>query len=108
MKKLILILIAALALVGCGSNPIANTQWEVIPNTLDDISLISFEDDKCTFYVKSSLNGKTSTIQLKYDVNDNVVTFSPIDVQMSTYPILTIDKDFLIFNNQPTFKKVEK
>lgn len=108
MKKLILILIAILALTGCDSNPIANTQWEVIPNTLDDISLISFEDDKCILYVKSSLNGKTSTIKLKYDVKDNVVTFSPIDVEMSTYPVLTIDKDFLIFNNQPTFKKAEK
>ena len=109
MKNFILILITAFALVGCSSNPVKNTQWEVVPNTLEEISLISFGDNDCTFYMKSTLNGNTTTAKFGYDVSDNVITFSPIDVHMENYPVFIIDGDFLIFKhtNLPTFKKVK-
>lgn len=109
MKQFILILITALSFIGCSSNPIKNTQWEVVPNTLDEISLISFGIDDCTFYMKSTLNGSTTTAKFGYEVDGNVITFSPIDVHMATYPVFILDGDFLIFKhtNLPTFKKVK-
>lgn len=110
MKNLILILITAFALVGCKSNPLQGTQWEGIGGTMGEVSLISFDNDKCTFYMKSSLNGKTTSVELKYEVSDNIITFSAIDVHMEKYPVLKLDGDFLIFEttNAPSFKKVSK
>lgn len=110
MKSIILILITTLLFICCSNNPLKNTQWEVIPGALDDLQLISFDEDTCAFYVLSSINGKSSIIGLNYDVKGNVVKFSPINIRMESYPTFIIDGNFLIFEyaNKPTLKRIAK
>lgn len=106
MKKLILILIAALALVGCGSNPIANTQWEGINGC--EIQILSLDKDTCCAYGISPTLGKPFSLGMRYHFKDNILSFSPLRMQFGSQPTYKLDGDYLIDTrtNTPSFKKV--
>lgn len=108
MKKLILILIATLSLIGCSSNPLANTQWEGMNG--NEVQMLSIDVDTCCVYGVSPSTGKPFSIGMKYHVNDNVLSFSPLSVHFDSQPTYKIDGDYLIDTKTkiPSFKKVTK
>lgn len=108
MRKLILILIAALALVGCGRNPIANTQWEGINGC--EIQMLSLDIDTCCAYGVSPTLDEPFSLGMKYHFKDNILSFSPLKIYFESQPNYKLDGDFLIDTRTgiPSFKKVTK
>lgn len=107
MKDFILILIATFLLVGC-SNQLEGTQWEAING--NEVQLLSLDKDTCCIYGVSPATGKQFSIGMKYNVTDNVLSFSPLKAHFESQPTYKIDGDFLIDTktNVPTFKRITK
>ena len=108
MKKLILILIISVTIIGCkNNNPLLQTQWEGINDAVVDIQLISFDKDTCSVYVTSKFTNDISIIGVEYEINGNIVSFK--ELPNIVMPRFILDGNFLVNKNSnvPQFKKIK-
>ena len=107
MKKLLFSAILLLSLTGCNKNQLEQTQWEGINGC--EISILSLDVDTCCIYGTSPSTGKTFSIGMRYDFNNNILSFSPLSINFGSQPTYKLDGDFLIDTktNIPTFKKIK-